>query len=184
MTFQAYLDTVKAKTGLGPEDFVRIAGEKGILGPDLKASQVYEWLAADYGLGRGHAMAIFSILKPDGGRAEKTADPVGTYFTGTKEKWRPVFDDLLAQLQEFGEVGIAPTNTYLSLLKGSAKFAVVAATGTRLDIGIKLKGVEPTARFAPAGSWNAMVTHRVQVTDASELDTQLLNWLHDAYTAA
>ena len=85
---------------------------------------------------------------------------------------------------EFGEVGIAPTNTYLSLLKGSAKFGVVAATGTRLDIGIKLKGVEPTARFAPAGTWNAMVTHRVQVTDASELDTQLLNWLHDAYTAA
>jgi len=184
MTFQAYLDTIKKKTGLDPADFVRIAEEKGILGPQLTATQVYEWLDADYGLGRGHAMAIFSILKPDEGRHEKTADPVGTYFTGTKEKWRPLFDDLLAQLEDFGEVGIAPTNTYLSLLKGTGKFAVVAATGTRLDIGIKLKGVEPTDRFTASGNWNAMVTHRVQVTDASELDTQLLNWLRDAYDAA
>lgn len=184
MTFQAYLDTIRKKTGLEPDDFRRIAQEKGILGPQLTATQVYEWLDADYGLGRGHAMAIFSILKPDEGRSEKAADPVGTYFTGTKEKWRPIFGQLLTQLEEFGEVGIAPTNTYLSLLKGTAKFAIVAATGTRLDIGIKLKGVAPTERFAPSGNWNAMVTHRVSVTDATELDSQLLNWLRDAYDKA
>ncbi|HQA22808.1 MAG: DUF4287 domain-containing protein [Microbacteriaceae bacterium] len=38
MTFQAYLDAIKAKTGLDPADFKRLASEKGIL--DAKASVV------------------------------------------------------------------------------------------------------------------------------------------------
>jgi hypothetical protein len=63
MSFQGYLNTIKAKTGLGPEDFVREAGERGLGGPDVKAGDVIAWLAADYGLGRGHAMAIVAVLK-------------------------------------------------------------------------------------------------------------------------
>lgn len=182
MTFQAYLDTIREKTGLGPADFKRIAAEKGLL-PDAKPAEIVAWLAEDYGLGRGHAMAIVATLKPTRA-ADKSDDPVGAYFSGTKAAWRPAFDDLLAAVREFGPVEIAPTNSYLSLTKNGAKFAIVAATGTRLDLGIKLTGVEPTERFEAAGTWNSMVTHRVRIADAAEIDTQVLNWLRDAYDAA
>lgn len=70
MSFQGYLNTIKAKTGLDPDDFRRLAAEKGLDQPGTKAGQIVEWLAADYGLGRGHAMAIVAVLKETGPAAK------------------------------------------------------------------------------------------------------------------
>jgi Domain of unknown function (DUF4287) len=63
MSFQAYLDNIQAKTGKSPEDFRRMATEKGLMEPTAKAGVFIDWLAADYGLGRGHAMAIVAYLR-------------------------------------------------------------------------------------------------------------------------
>ena len=62
MSFQAYLDNIEAKTGKTPEDFHKAARAAGLL-PDATATQIVSWLARDYGLGRGHAMAIFAVFK-------------------------------------------------------------------------------------------------------------------------
>ena len=90
----------------------------------------------------------------------------------------------MKQANEFGEVRVSPTNTYLSLLKGTKKFAIVQVTTDRLDVGIKLRGTDPTERLEPAGSWNSMVTHRVRLGSPDELDVELLSWLHRAYDQA
>lgn len=68
MSFQAYLDNIQTKTGKTPADFRVLAAEKGFAGPDgiakgVKATQITDWLKADFGLGHGHAMAIFALLK-------------------------------------------------------------------------------------------------------------------------
>ncbi|GAA4465534.1 DUF4287 domain-containing protein [Phytohabitans houttuyneae] len=63
MSFQGYLNTIKARTGLGPHDFRRLAAERGLDRPGTKAAAVIAWLAEEYGLGRGHAMAIVAVLK-------------------------------------------------------------------------------------------------------------------------
>lgn len=68
MTFQAYLDNIRAKTGKTPEDFKAIAKKKGLLKPDVKAGQIVAWLKEDFDLGRGHAMAIYHLLKPEMGK--------------------------------------------------------------------------------------------------------------------
>ncbi|PWW03361.1 uncharacterized protein DUF4287 [Hoeflea marina] len=72
MSFQAYLDTIKAKTGKTPEDFRALAEARGLLADGMvakgvKAGDVVGWLKDDFDLGRGHAMAIwalFSNIKP------------------------------------------------------------------------------------------------------------------------
>ena len=75
--------------------------------------------------------------------------------------------------------------TYISLTRAGRKFAIVdPATANRLDVGIKLKGVEPAGRLTAAGSWNSMVTHRVRVGTSDEIDAELLAWLRQAYDAA
>jgi hypothetical protein len=66
VSFQAYLDNIKAKTGKTPDDFHRAARTAGLLAPGTKAMQIVAWLAKDYGLGRGHAMAIVAIFKRKG----------------------------------------------------------------------------------------------------------------------
>lgn len=68
MSFQAYIDNIKAKTGKSPEDFKKLAEEKGFmingnLNPDTKATQITNWLKEEFQLGHGHAMAIYATFK-------------------------------------------------------------------------------------------------------------------------
>jgi Domain of unknown function (DUF4287) len=62
MSFQAYLKNIKEKTGKTPEDFKKIAEKKGLLKPVVKAGPIVAWLKEDFGLGHGHAMAIYAVL--------------------------------------------------------------------------------------------------------------------------
>ena len=68
MSFQAYLDNIKAKTGKGPDDFKKLAEQKGFLQKGklkegVKAGEIVQWLKDDFSLGHGHAMAIFALFK-------------------------------------------------------------------------------------------------------------------------
>jgi hypothetical protein len=68
MTFKAYIDNIQAKTGQTPEDFRRLAAQKGFLDDGamrkgVKAGQIVDWLKEDFQLGHGHAMAIYALLK-------------------------------------------------------------------------------------------------------------------------
>lgn len=186
MSFQAYLDTIKQKTGKTPDDFTELAAQKGLIGPTVKAGDVIAWLAADFGLGRGHAMAIYGILKDDGARRATSSEvKVDQLFSGGRAVWRPAFDNLLARLEAAQlAVTVAATDSYVSLLHGTKKFAIVKVTADRFDLGIKLKSALPTERFEAAGSWNTMVTHRVRIAKESELDDEVLEWLNRAYDAA
>ncbi|MBI3235665.1 MAG: DUF4287 domain-containing protein [Bacteroidetes bacterium] len=68
MSFQAYLDNIKTKTGKEPGDFKELAEQKGFfkdgaIAVGVKATQITDWLKADFELGHGHAMAIYALLK-------------------------------------------------------------------------------------------------------------------------
>ncbi len=66
MSFQAYLDNIQAKTGKSPDDFRKMAAEKGwadATGLLVKATVITDALKADFNLGHGHAMAIVALLK-------------------------------------------------------------------------------------------------------------------------
>lgn len=68
MSFQGYLKTILAKTGKGPDDFRKLAEEKGFtaggqLKGSTKAGDIVQWLKTDFDLGQGHAMAIYALLK-------------------------------------------------------------------------------------------------------------------------
>lgn len=63
MRFQAYLDNVEEKTGVTPRQFIALAHDRGLDEPSTKATAIVEWLKEDYGLGRGHAMALVHVIK-------------------------------------------------------------------------------------------------------------------------
>lgn len=182
MTYQAYLDTIKAKTGKTPDDFRALAAQKGL----TQYPEIMTWLKADFGLGHGHANVIAQLLANPERRKVTPDERVAKLFAGKKERWRKDYDALVVKLAGFGaDVREAPTNTYISLLRGGNKFGIVQPSAAeRLDIGIKLKGVAPTQRFEAAGTWNNMVTHRVSITDPDQIDEELLAWLKQAYDAA
>lgn len=63
MSFQAYLDTIEARTGLTPRQLLDVARTKGFDAPTAKAGDVVTWFQEDYGLGRGHAMAMWHVIR-------------------------------------------------------------------------------------------------------------------------
>jgi hypothetical protein len=182
MTYQAYLDNIKAKTGKTPEDFRKLAAKKKL----TKYPELMVWLKSEFGLGHGHANAIaHEIVNADAPKATQE-EAIAKLFAGKKEIWRKPYDSLSAKLFKFGtDVTVGTTSTYISLLRNGKKFGIVMpSSAERLDIGIKFKGVAPTGRLEASGTWHNMVTHRVRITDPKQIDKELLVWLKQAYDAA
>ncbi len=68
MSFQAYIDNIKAKTGKSPGDFKQLAEKKGFLKDGqlvktVKATEITNWLKEEFELGHGHSMAIYVTFK-------------------------------------------------------------------------------------------------------------------------
>jgi hypothetical protein len=61
MTYKAYIDNIQVKTGKTPEEFRKLAQERGL----SKYGELLKWLKTECGLGHGHANAIILyILNP------------------------------------------------------------------------------------------------------------------------
>ena len=86
MTFQAYLDNIEDKTGLTPRQFIDLATAKGF-GPGTKAGEIVTWLAEDYGLGRGHAMALVHVITKGPKISAKHVDSGGTHSDPSDTLW-------------------------------------------------------------------------------------------------
>lgn len=59
MTYKAYIDNIKAKTGMDPEHYRDEAKKKGLVGH----AELLAWLKSDCGLGHGHANAIILYIQ-------------------------------------------------------------------------------------------------------------------------
>ena len=78
MSYQAYLDAIERTTGRTPQELLDDAVSRGY-GPSTKASVVVEWLRDEYGVGRGHAMALFGVLKNGPTVPEKHVGSTGSH---------------------------------------------------------------------------------------------------------
>lgn len=181
MSFQAYLDTVKAKTGKTPDDFAKLAAQKGL----VKHGEIVSWLKQEFRLGHGHANAVAAALLKSDARRASPDEKLDKLFAGPKARWRNPYDELIAGINAFGpDTKVSANETYVNLVR-SKKFAILQpSTAERFDVGLKLKGVPPEGRLEVAGPWNSMVTHRVRISDPKQLDKEVLEWLKRAYDAA
>ena len=67
MSFQAYIDNIKTKTGSKtPADFKKQLEKEGLLNRDMTATKLVTWLKDKFDLGHGHSMAIWAVFKSEG----------------------------------------------------------------------------------------------------------------------
>lgn len=86
MSFQAYLDNIEEKTGLTPRQFIAAATAQGF-GPGTKAGEILAWLADDYGLGRGHGMALVHVITKGPQISAKHVGSGGTHADASDTLW-------------------------------------------------------------------------------------------------
>jgi len=86
MSFQSYLDNIEEKTGLTPRQFIDLAAERGF-GPETKATPILEWLKEDYGLGRGHGMALVHVITKGAKISDKHVGRDGVHGDASDTLW-------------------------------------------------------------------------------------------------
>lgn len=87
MSFQAYLDAIEDKTGKTPRALVDEARQRNFDAADVKAGVIVDWLKSEYGLGRGHAMALVHVIKKGPKISTKHVGSAGSHRDATDTLW-------------------------------------------------------------------------------------------------
>jgi hypothetical protein len=66
MSFEAYLRSIKARTGKTPEELRDLAIKAGVFTPTMRATELVTWLKQEFQLGHGHSMAVWAVFKSSG----------------------------------------------------------------------------------------------------------------------
>lgn len=168
------------KTGKPLSHWIEVVKKSGL----DKHTAIVNHLKQDYGF--THGFANFVSLKARESDAGSIDDNtlLEDQYKG-KETLKPIYDKLVAEIGKFGnDITKTPKKDSVSMIRKKQFALIKPATKTRIDLGLKLKDKPTTDRLGNSGPFGAMCTHRVQITDVSEVDAELLGWLKEAYDKA
>lgn len=174
---QTMISNMPEKTGKSLEEWKILLKSKSF----AKHSEAVNYLKKEHNVTHGFANTIVALSKEE---AKQPEDLISNQYQG-KENLLPIYNKLINMVNGFGnDVRITPKKTEVSLDR-KRKFAVIKpSTKTRIDLGLKLKDKPITERLENSGPFGTMCTHRVRLTDADQLDSELLGWLKEAYEKA
>ena len=179
--FEKMGESLRAKTGRGLGEWVAIARGAGISGHMALVNH----LKSDQGLTHGYANMIVHAANASSAASQDDDALVAAAFDGARAHWRPLYDRLVALVQDFGgDVELAPKKGYVSLRRKKQFALLMPSTRDRFDIGLALKGEAPAGKLEVAGSWNAMVSHRIRIAAGEDAGVDVADWLCAAYDRA
>ena len=179
---ETQLKNIQAKTGKSL-DQVRSLIKKGGLS---KHGEIRAMLIDRLKLGYGGANALVHYALQSDGQTTAQAeglsiqDVLEGIYAGPKAGLRPIHEQVMQAIEKLGEFEIAPKKGYVSLRR-KRQFAMLGpATRGRFEVGLNMKGVEPTDRLTamPPGG---MCQYKVFLTSTAEVDKELLGWIKTAY---
>lgn len=174
---QTMIDNMPEKTGKSLNEWKKVLKTTSF----SKHSEAVNFLKKEHNLTHGFANTIVALSKEEN---ESPADLVKNQYEG-KENLIPIYESLLAVVKEFGEdVTITAKKTSVSLIRKKQFALIKPATKTRIDLGLKFKDKPTTDRLENSGPFGTMCTHRVKLSETDQIDTELKDWLQEAYENA
>lgn len=171
---QTMINNMPDKTGKSLQEWHRILDNKKF----EKHSEALKFLKSDFGVTHGFANTIVSLHRNPPNPED---DLVSQQYQG-KETLKPIYQSLIDYVKTLGnDVSITPKKGSVSVIRKRQFILIKPATKTRIDLGFKLKDVATTDRLGPSGPFGTMCTHRVQLTDVNQIDTELKDWIQLAY---
>jgi len=179
------LANIEKRTGKSLDDLVRVIQASGL----TKHGQIRDMLKTELGLGFGDAAVLAQYALNREGMMRQLSgeipadEALASIYIGSKEPLRPIHENLMDVIKEFGEFETAPKKTYISLRR-ARQFAMIGpATNTQVEVGLNMKGIAPTDRLIeqkPGG----MCQYKVRLSSQDEVDQELIGWLRIAYDSA
>jgi hypothetical protein len=171
---QTMIYNLPEKTGKSLDEWKVILREKSF----SKHSEGVKFLKSEHGVSHGFANTIVSLSKEENNAPE---DLVAAQYKG-KEVLKPIYDGLITYVNSLGnDVTITPKKGSVSIIRKRQFILIKPATKTRIDLGFKIKDKPTTERLENSGPFGTMCTHRVRLTNASEVDEELKGWITEAY---
>lgn len=181
--WQTQLENIQKKTGKSLDELAAIVRKSGL----TKHGEIRDHLKRELGLGHGDANAlVHAVLQSDGQRAaegKRTDAILDEIYSGAKANQRPIHEALMKHIATFGEFKSVPKKGYVSLRR-KKQFAMIGPkTNTRFEVGINAKDFKKNPRLLEQ-SKGSMCNYIVNVTDAQEVDSELVAWIKSAYESA
>lgn len=178
---QTMIDNLKKNTGKSLDQWVTIVQKTDL----KKHGEILKFLKSEHSFTHGFAnLVAHKALKSDAGSASDSEELIAKQYKG-KEHLLPIYKKLRAEIEAFGpDVEFAPKNSYLSVKRKKQFAMLIPATKTRYEVGINLKGQEPTGILELDTKSSGMVSHRVVINHEEQYSKELLDWLKKAYQAA
>lgn len=171
---QTMIDNMPEKTGKSLEEWIELLKEKSF----SKHTEAVRFLKTEYQVTHGFANTIVILSKKEDSSEE---DLVAAQYKG-KESLIPIYNKLITFIKDLGQdVTITPKKGSVSIIRKRQFVLILPATKTRIDLGFKLKDKSITERLESSGPFGTMCTHRVKLSDISEVDSQLKDWIKEAY---
>ncbi|MCF7796623.1 MAG: DUF4287 domain-containing protein [Lentisphaeria bacterium] len=175
---QTMIDNMPEKTGKSLSQWLEILEKQGF----AKHSEAVNFLKKEHGVTHGYANTIVMLSRE---KPVDSEDLVAQQYTG-KENLLPIYEKLISVISDFGsDVNIVPKKGSVSLVGPKRQFALIKpATKTRIDLGLKLPGKPITKRLGDSGPFGTMCTHRVVLENPEAVDSEIIQWLREAFEIA
>ena len=176
---ETMVNNLQKNTGKTLDEWIEIVRKESF----AKHGEMMKFLKEQHGLTHGFANLIaLKTRGADAGSAESEDDLITKQYKG-KEHFIPIYEKLMSEILKFGaDVEVAPKNANVSLRRKKQFALLHPVTKTRFEIGINLKGQEPKGKLVPSG--NAMCSHKINLSDISEIDAEVIDWIKTAYNNA
>jgi hypothetical protein len=180
---ETQLSNIRKKTGLSLDQLFESARSSGL----TRHSEIRDFLKASHGLGFGDANTLTHVylksLVPAAEAPASSAEILDQIYAGPKAELRPIHDRLMAAIEPFGAFEVSPKKGYVSLRRKKQFATIGPASRTRIEVGLNMKGVEPSSRLQaiPPGG---MCQYKISVTTVDEVDRELTDWIRVAYDSA
>ena len=164
---------------MGVADFARKVDEAGL----EKHGQIVSFLKTDLGLTHGNANLIAHLVREAraGGPAAEE-DLLAAQYSGGKAHLKDIFEKLSTIALGLGDdVERVVLKTGVSFRRRKQFALVEAPSSKRIQLGLNLDGTPDDPRVEEAGG---MCTHRMDITDVSEVDASVASVLEQAYRRA
>jgi len=173
-SLQTMIENMPEKTGKKLDEWMKILEKESF----EKHSMAVKFLKTAHGVTHGFANTIVTLSKE---KVNVPEDLVSNQYSG-KELLKPIYEMLLATIKNFGDdIVITPKKGSVSLIRKKQFALIKPATKTRIDLGLKLKGVEVQGCLEDSGPFGTMCTHRIQLKSISDVDGDVIEWLSKAY---
>ena len=114
-------------------------------------------------------------------KAPTSGFTVKSHFDGKDSAVRQTYDRLLKAAEKFGPVAEEPKKTSIHLVRKTA-FAGVATRKSAIVLTIKSDRKLTSSRIHKSEQTSASrFHHEVKLTSPAEVDSELMQWLKDAY---